>query len=552
MQDALREWEDKLAFLLREEAKVSDPSAKFNIRRDIDEAKARIDDIKQRLATPQRISSSPGPRSSGSVDHLSSNSTASLHSGHSDNNDADDEHRTRLQKQLATLLADAQLKTDPAYGALASAWGLPGHWQVLGKLSDFLDDLERNDAFALIAQIRSSANRAGISSSNRRNAVAPHTIRLLGVMLLVAVERIVHQRKSGALHPVDVDEKFPLDDTIQAAMAGACWLDCGLLLLANGDSAAARPLNIITDMPISEFGYKTPIQCAEAELDAALRIGENLDAPGSRSDHLRRIKGEGKPRSGATLRGALDECWHRHGARFAMAIHNDSEPIALVDPALRAELSQKYGVESFIYGRSPVAASEASEQQWEDLIEALRTCSLLIADWVSGATSVRAVNSFSQASPVRNRVFVSYAHDDEDNDTFKYFWKQIGALVAQGHIDLWTDKRIGAGEDWQAEIDQAMASASVAVFLVSASFLKSNFIRAKEVPTLLQRHRDDGMKLMPILMIDCVWDSEPWIQAMELTPGSTAIDSLDAKQVNPALAEIVRKIRRMLPHSSSD
>ena len=243
MQDALREWEDKLAFLLREEAKVSDPSAKFHIRRDIDEANARIDDIKQRLAIPQRIPSSPAPRPSGSVDHLSSNSSAPHHSEHPGNNEADGEHRTRLQKQLATLLADAQLKTDPAYVALASAWGLPGCWHALGKFSDFLDDLERNNAFRLIAQIRRSANCAGISSSNRLNAVAPHTIRLLGVMLLVAVERIVHQRKSGAPQPVDADERFPVDDTVQAAMAGACWLDCGLLLLANGDSAAARPLN---------------------------------------------------------------------------------------------------------------------------------------------------------------------------------------------------------------------------------------------------------------------------------------------------------------------
>jgi hypothetical protein len=62
-------------------------------------------------------------------------------------------------------------------------------------------------------------------------------------------------------------------------------------------------------------------------------------------------------------------------------------------------------------------------------------------------------------------VFISYSHKDEA-------WKDrlvthLGVLEKQGQLDLWDDRRIGAGEDWHAEIQDAMDRASVAVLLVS-------------------------------------------------------------------------------------
>ena len=77
-------------------------------------------------------------------------------------------------------------------------------------------------------------------------------------------------------------------------------------------------------------------------------------------------------------------------------------------------------------------------------------------------------------------VFISYSHKDED-------WKDrlvshLGVLQQEGLIDLWNDRRIGAGEDWYQQIKEAIARASVAVLLVSADFLTSKFIRSKEIP----------------------------------------------------------------------
>jgi hypothetical protein len=82
-------------------------------------------------------------------------------------------------------------------------------------------------------------------------------------------------------------------------------------------------------------------------------------------------------------------------------------------------------------------------------------------------------------------VFISYSHRDEE-------WKDrlvthLGVLRHQGLLDLWDDRRIGAGQDWKQEIKQAMDAASVAVLLVSAHFLTSRFILGEEVTRLLER-----------------------------------------------------------------
>lgn len=116
----------------------------------------------------------------------------------------------------------------------------------------------------------------------------------------------------------------------------------------------------------------------------------------------------------------------------------------------------------------------------------------------------------------RPTVFISYSHRDE-------VWKDrlvthLGVLQQQDHLDLWTDREIGAGEDWYQKIQDAMGAASVAVLLVSANSLTSDFILREEVTRLLQRRDKDGLHIFPVIIRPCDWEAVLWLSRMQLRP----------------------------------
>ncbi|MGB3460217.1 MAG: TIR domain-containing protein [Halobacteriota archaeon] len=113
-------------------------------------------------------------------------------------------------------------------------------------------------------------------------------------------------------------------------------------------------------------------------------------------------------------------------------------------------------------------------------------------------------------------VFISYSHKDEA-------WKDrlvthLGVLQQAGLLDLWDDRRIGAGGNWYQKIEDAIARASVAVLLVSADFLTSKFIHSKEIPDLLERRDKEGLRIYPVIIRPCAWKHVKWLARMNLRP----------------------------------
>ncbi len=107
-------------------------------------------------------------------------------------------------------------------------------------------------------------------------------------------------------------------------------------------------------------------------------------------------------------------------------------------------------------------------------------------------------------------VFLSYSHLDEA-------WKDLVVkhLGSVATLDIWDDRRIGAGSDWRAEIETALATASAAVLLISADFLSSKFIRDVELQTLFDRRSRDGVRLIPLVVRPCAWLAHPWLSKLQ-------------------------------------
>ena len=98
----------------------------------------------------------------------------------------------------------------------------------------------------------------------------------------------------------------------------------------------------------------------------------------------------------------------------------------------------------------------------------------------------------------RRKVFISYSHAD---DTFLHrILIHLRPLERKGLLDLWSDTKIKAGDRWREEIRKALRGARLAVLLISADFLASNFIETDELPPLLVAAEEKGARIIPIIV----------------------------------------------------
>lgn len=116
----------------------------------------------------------------------------------------------------------------------------------------------------------------------------------------------------------------------------------------------------------------------------------------------------------------------------------------------------------------------------------------------------------------RPTVFISYSHKDElEKDKLV---SHLGVLQSAGLISLWSDQEIGAGADWEQAMNQAMAQAKVAILLISANYLTSDFILGKEIPALLHRHQQEGLIIFSVIATACAWRMVDWLAQTQIRP----------------------------------
>jgi len=138
-------------------------------------------------------------------------------------------------------------------------------------------------------------------------------------------------------------------------------------------------------------------------------------------------------------------------------------------------------------------------------------------------------------------VFISYSHKDETEK--EHLVSHLKVLESAGHIELWVDDRIEGGADWADEIKQAIAQAKVAILLISANFLTSNFILGKEVPAFLERREQEGMIVFPVIARACSWKAFDWLDRMNVRPkNGRPIWSGTAGQIDEDLAQIAQEV----------
>ncbi|MGO8749205.1 MAG: toll/interleukin-1 receptor domain-containing protein [Thermoguttaceae bacterium] len=141
--------------------------------------------------------------------------------------------------------------------------------------------------------------------------------------------------------------------------------------------------------------------------------------------------------------------------------------------------------------------------------------------------------------PVRNQVFFSYSHKDKKwLERFQTMLKP----VMRGDM-LWDDTKIAPGAKWKEEIRNSLASAKVAVLLVSKDFLASDFIRKHEFPPLLKAEEEEGLVILWVPLGFSMYQGTEIADYQAAHDPNRPLDSLKGPSRDKALVAICEKIR---------
>jgi len=97
------------------------------------------------------------------------------------------------------------------------------------------------------------------------------------------------------------------------------------------------------------------------------------------------------------------------------------------------------------------------------------------------------------------KVFISYSH--KDIAFRERLQLQLKQLVRQKRIaEVWSDHKIKAGGNWNAEIENNLKEADIVFLLISDLFFASDFIDEKELPIVKERYENKECIVIPILV----------------------------------------------------
>lgn len=144
-----------------------------------------------------------------------------------------------------------------------------------------------------------------------------------------------------------------------------------------------------------------------------------------------------------------------------------------------------------------------------------------------------------------HHIFISYSHDD--TRWLEKLKTHLKGLESYYDFEEWDDRRLKASDEWEKEISEALERSTIAICLVSASFMASDYIRRKELPPLFKKVKENGTKIIPLMVSPCGVFEDSWLHDYQAAnnPQKTLSECTDA-EVERHLANLMRDLKELI------
>lgn len=101
------------------------------------------------------------------------------------------------------------------------------------------------------------------------------------------------------------------------------------------------------------------------------------------------------------------------------------------------------------------------------------------------------------------KIFFCYAREDEA--LLNKLKSHLKPLQRQELIDVWHDRDISAGAEWEREVNKHLNTAQIILLLVSPDFMASDYAYSIEMKRALERHNRGEAYVIPVILRPVYW-----------------------------------------------
>ena len=145
----------------------------------------------------------------------------------------------------------------------------------------------------------------------------------------------------------------------------------------------------------------------------------------------------------------------------------------------------------------------------------------------------------------RHLVFVSYSH--KDVRWLRRLHVHLRPFERDEEIRRWDDTMLHGGEGWRENIRTAIAETKVAILLISADFLASDFVHTNELPPLLAAAESEGALILPIIVSSSAFKTNAALSHFQaVNSPSKPLDCMTRAQQEKVLSEVAARVAKIL------
>lgn len=153
-------------------------------------------------------------------------------------------------------------------------------------------------------------------------------------------------------------------------------------------------------------------------------------------------------------------------------------------------------------------------------------------------------SSSSQQNVSPSHVFVAYSH--KDKGYLEDLRIHLIPVIRSGTIAYWDDTRILPGDQWRSKIEEALHAATIAVLLISADFLASDFIMRYELPILMKAAQQKALTILCVIVRPCLFKDTVVAQFRAVNAPSQPLSAMSRNQRDEVWIKVAELIKNRL------